>query len=168
MAKLASTGAGSLEHGHSSGWARLGYFLRHLGEMLLAMLVGMMAGGAVLALVFSTVLASPTRGMMSMMELLDQVPVAVLAGLVLAASTTGTMVAWMRHRGHDWRSCGEMAGAMLVPLVPIMGLLWWQVIPGAVACCLYCASMIPATVVAMLFRLDLYTTGHAGDLAHAA
>ena len=41
----------------------VGYFLRHLGEMILAMIPGMVAGGAVLALIFSTVLASTIRGM---------------------------------------------------------------------------------------------------------
>jgi hypothetical protein len=59
-----------------------------------------------------------------------------------------------------------MALAMLLPLIPIMGLLWLQVTPGATACCLCCASMIPAMIVAMLFRLDAYT-GHAGHMASA-
>ena len=40
----------------------VGHFLRHLGEMILAMMAGMMAGAAVLALIFSTVLAATIRG----------------------------------------------------------------------------------------------------------
>ena len=39
---------------------------------------------------------------------------------------------------------------------------------GSSACGLYCAVMIPSMVVAMLFRLDLYTTGHAGHQTQAA
>ena len=99
-------------------------------------------------------------------EVTNQFQFALVACLVMAVSMTAPMVAWMRHRGHDWRTCNDMALAMLIPLMPIMGLLWLQLIPGAAVCCMYCASMIPAMIVAMLFRLDLYT-GHAGHAAHA-
>jgi hypothetical protein len=143
-----------------------GYFLRHLGEMILAMVPGMVAGGAVLALIFSTVLASTIRGM-TRVEVLNQF--AVLICLVMAVGMIVPMVAWMRYRGMEWRPVAEMAVAMAVPLVPIFGLLALQVIPGARACGLYCVAMIPAMVVAMLFRLDLYTgrTGHHAHAAHA-
>ena len=143
-----------------------GYFLRHLGEMILAMMAGMVASVAVLALIFSTVLASTIRGM-PRVEVLNQF--AVLICLVMAVGMIVPMVAWMRHRGMEWRPTLEMAAAMAVPLVPIFGLLALQVIPGARACGLYCVVMIPAMVVAMLFRLDLYTgrTGHHAHAAHA-
>jgi hypothetical protein len=142
----------------------VGYFLRHLGEMILAMIAGMVASVAVLVLIFSTVLASTIRGM-PRDEVLNQFP--VLICLVMAVGMTVPMVAWMRHRGMEWRPTLEMAAAMVVPLVPIFGLLALQIIPGARACGLYCAVMIPAMVVAMLFRLDLYT-GRMGHHAHAA
>jgi hypothetical protein len=142
----------------------VGYFLRHLGEMILAMIPGMVAGGAVLALIFSTVLASTIRGM-TRIEVLNQF--AVLICLVMAVGMIVPMVAWMRHRGMEWRPTLEMAAAMALPLVPIFGLLVLQVIPGARACGLYCVAMIPAMLVAMLFRLDLYT-GSTGHHAHAA
>ena len=144
----------------------VGYFLRHLGEMILAMMAGMVAGAAVLVLIFSTVLASTVSGM-TRIEVLNQF--AVLICLVVAVAMIVPMVAWMRHRGMEWRPVAEMAAAMAIPLVPIFGLLALQVIPGASACGLYCAVMIPAMVVAMLFRLDLYTgrTGHHAHAAHA-
>jgi len=140
----------------------VGHFLRHLGEMILAMMAGMVAGAAVLVLIFSTVLASTVRGM-SQVEVLNQF--AVLVCLVMAVAMTVPMVAWMRFRGMEWRPTLEMAAAMAIPLVPIFGLLGLQLIPGARACGLYCAVMIPAMVVAMLFRLDLYT-GRMGHHAH--
>ena len=144
----------------------VGYFLRHLGEMILAMMAGMVASVAVLALIFSTVLASTIRGM-PRVEVLNQF--AVLICLVMAIGMIAPMIAWMRFRGMEWRPVLEMAVAMAVPLVPIFGLLALQVIPGARACGLYCIAMIPAMVVAMLFRLNLYTgrTGHHAHAAHA-
>ena len=142
----------------------VGHFLRHLGEMILAMLVGMVAGAAVLVLIFSTVLAATIRGM-PQVEVLNQF--AVLICLVMAVGMTVPMLAWMRFRGMEWRPIAEMAAAMLVPLVPIFGLLGLQLIPGARACGLYCVVMIPAMIVPMLFRLDLYT-GRMGHHAHAA
>jgi hypothetical protein len=142
----------------------VGHFLQHLGEMILAMMAGMVASVAVLALIFSTVLAATIRGM-PRVEVLNQF--AVLICLVMAVGMTVPMLAWMRFRGMEWRPIAEMAAAMLVPLVPIFGLLGLQLIPGARACGLYCVVMIPAMIVPMLFRLDLYT-GRMGHHAHAA
>jgi len=124
----------------------------------------MVASVAVLALIFSTVLAATIRGM-PRVEVFNQF--AVLICLVMAVGMTVPMLAWMRFRGMEWRPIAEMAAAMLVPLVPIFGLLGLQLIPGARACGLYCVVMIPAMIVPMLFRLDLYT-GRMGHHAHAA
>ncbi|HUX87986.1 MAG TPA: hypothetical protein VMW65_13370 [Chloroflexota bacterium] len=55
MSKLASTSETHPHHEHDPGPARAGYFLGHLGEMTLAITVGMVAGGAVLVLIFTTV-----------------------------------------------------------------------------------------------------------------
>jgi hypothetical protein len=131
--------------------------------MILAMMVGMLAGGAVLALIFSTILASTMRGM-PRVEVLNQF--AVLICLVVAVAMIVPMVAWMRYRGMEWRPTLEMAAAMAIPLIPIFALLGLQVIPGANACGLYCIVMSPAMIIAMLLRLDLYT-GRTGHHAHA-
>ena len=144
----------------SSSLRSVGFFLRHLGEMVLAMMLGMLAAVPILWVIFGAVLAPTIRGM-TPREVANQFP--VLICLVVAVSMSVPMVAWMRHRGHSSRSCAEMTVAMAAPLVPIFGLLWLQLIPGASACGLYCATMIPAMAVAMLFRLDRYTghTSHA-------
>jgi hypothetical protein len=131
--------------------------------MLLAMMVGMVAGGMVLALMFSTVLASTIRGM-TRVEVFNQF--AVLICLVVAVAMIVPMVAWMRYRGMEWRPTLEMAAAMAIPLIPIFGLLGLQLIAGASACGLYCLVMVPAMIIAMLLRLDLYT-GRKGHHAHA-
>jgi hypothetical protein len=55
---------------------------------------------------------------------------------------------------------------MAIPLIPIFGLLGLQLMAGASACGLYCIVMVPAMIIAMLFRLDLYT-GRTGHHAHA-
>jgi hypothetical protein len=153
------TGRMHVEHGAHPVWIQAGHFLRHLGEMILAMMVGMAAGGALLALVFSTLLASTIREM-TRVEVVNQF--AVLICSVVAVGMVVPMVAWMRHRGMAWRPVAEMAVAMVVPLVPIFVLLGLQIIPGASACGLYCAAMIPAMIVAMLLRLEFYTGGHTG------
>ena len=36
---------------------------------------------------------------------------------------TVPMIPWMRWRGHGWRSCLEMAAAMLVPAISVIALL---------------------------------------------
>jgi cytochrome bd-type quinol oxidase subunit 2 len=149
--------------GAPSGLARAGYLLRHLLEMLLAMMVGMAAGAGILILVFSTVLASKVEGRPSD-EAVARYP--VLVCLVVAAGMTVTMAAWMRHRGMAWRPVAEMSAAMVVPLVPIFALLWLGTIAGASACGVYCTAMVPAMLVAMLLRLDLYATGHTGHAVH--
>src|SRR5438552_1245817 len=95
------------------------------------------------------------------------------ASLVVAIGMTATMVAWMRDRGMEWRPVLEMATAMTLPLVPIFALLTYGVIPGAAACGAYCAAMIPAMVIVMQFRLDLFAGrtahhGHTGSAPQAA
>jgi hypothetical protein len=56
---------------------------------------------------------------------------------------------------------------MLLPLAPIFALYWLGIVPGTETCGLYCASMIPAMLLAMLYRHDLYTE-HVGHAGHAA
>jgi len=131
--------------------------------MVAAMVVGMMVGATVLAVVFTTLLASSVSGM-TQREVFNQF--AVLICLVVAIGMTSTMVAWMRYRGMEWRPVFEMAAAMILSLIPIFALLGLRVIPGAAACGLYCAAMVPAMVLVMLFRMDVYA-GRASRHGHA-
>jgi flagellar biosynthetic protein FliP len=70
-------------------------FLRHYGEMVLAMVAGM----AVLTIPFGAVLPGGNTMML----------------LNMGVSMTIPMVAWMSYRGHGRRANAEMAASMLVP-----------------------------------------------------
>jgi len=107
--------------------------------MAVAMIVGMVASAAVFL---------STAGM-TLDEALRRH--AVLFVVVQAFGMTVAMVAWMRHRGHTWRSCSEMAAAMVVPAVPFICLRLLDVISGPI-CGVYCVSTFAAMVLVMLHR----------------
>ena len=138
MAETPATVAASTNLRHA------GHFLRHLLEMIVAMVVGMVAGGAV----FLT-----AAGGLTPEEGLRQYP--VLFVVVIAVAMTAPMVAWMRFRGHTWRSCNEMGAAMLLPAVPFIVLYWLGVIAAPI-CGLYCAASFVAMIMLMVYRRSEY------------
>jgi flagellar biosynthetic protein FliP len=121
-------------------------FARHYLEMVVAMLLGMVG----LGLVSAYVVDLPDRTGIELAE--------------MAAWMTAPMVLWMRVRGHGWRSCAEMAAAMLLPAAGAMALL----ASGAVtdAHTLLMAehiAMFPAMLVVMLLRRDEYACSGSGS-----
>src|SRR6266516_1542942 len=82
-------------------------FLRHLVEMTIPMMVGMIAGAAIFTAAAGMTVDEALRRH------------AVPFTLVMAFSMTVPMVAWMRYRGHVWRACTEMGAAMVVPAIPL-------------------------------------------------
>lgn len=128
--------------GGARGTARL-QFVRHLVEMLVAMVAGMFISAAIFLAVVS----------MTVDQALRQHP--VLFVIVQAAGMTAPMVAWMRHRGHLWRPCAEMGGAMILPAGLLIGLRTAHAIDGPI-CGSYCALALAAMVVVMLYRRDEY------------
>lgn len=127
-----------------------GHFLRHYVEMVTAMLLGMGALGLVNAIG---------------LDLPDNTTVELLE---MAVWMTVPMVAWMRHRGHDWRPCVEMAAAMVVPAVGALALHWTGAVDdGHALLMLEHTVMFPAMLVPMLLRLDEYT-GHRQQAAAPA
>ena len=130
-------------------------FARHYIEMVIAMFAGMI----VLGLPVEGVLrAVGTSG--SAIE--DSAPAATL--VEMAIIMTIPMVAWMRHHGHAWRPCNEMAASMFVPALAAMALMWTGAIGFGTAMVLQHAIMLPAMLVAMLLRFDEYACDHR---AHA-
>jgi hypothetical protein len=119
------------------------HFVRHLLEMTLAMMIGMVASAAV----FVTALG------MTVDAALRRYPVFFV--LVQAFGMTVAMVAWMRYRGHAWRSCYEMGAAMVVPAIPLICLRLADVISGPI-CGFYCAFSILAMVLVLLYRRSEY------------
>lgn len=89
-------------------------FLRHYGEMVLVMALGMV------------VLGLPTGWMLegigsSWSELRADAPAAMLG--LMALTMTAPMVWWMRRRGHGARATAEMAASMIVPTLAAIALL---------------------------------------------
>lgn len=126
----------------------VGHFVRHLGEMLLAMVVGMMALGALERGIVAAAGASVD-------DLRDAVPEVV--ALVMAFNMTAGMTVWMRHRGHPWARVAEMAGAMFVPAVAAIVLFWCAVIHSESILALEHAAMLPAMIAVMLLHRGEYS-----------
>jgi ABC-type tungstate transport system substrate-binding protein len=118
-------------------------FGRHLLEMGLAMMVGMIASAAIF---LTAVGMTAEEGMREH---------AVLFVVLQALGMTVAMVAWMRHRRHNWRSSSEMATAMVVPAVPLICLRLLDIISGPI-CGFYCLLTIVAMVALMLYRRSDY------------
>ena len=114
-------------------------FLRHLFEMALAMMAGMMVSAAIFLSAVGMTAAEAMREH------------AVLFVVLQASGMTLAMVTWMRHRRHTWRSSSEMAAAMVIPAVPLICLRLLDVISGPI-CGVYCFTTIVAMVVVMLYR----------------
>jgi hypothetical protein len=123
--------------GHTFG------FWRHFVEMIVAMAIGMFVGVAVYLIAIA----------MTFEEALVRHPITIL--LVVAISMTVPMVVWMRHRGHGWRSCAEMAAAMVIPVIPFLCLVWFNVTDSAL-CGAYCAASVAAMLGLMRYRRSEY------------
>lgn len=121
------------------------HFLRHLGEMVLAMIAGMLLLGpvwdaATTALGASDVFARPD-----------------VAALVMATNMTLGMSVWMRHRRHHRVAIAEMGAAMYVPFLLLLVPFWTGALSGEVLMLAGHVLMLPAMVLAMLRRRDEYT-----------
>jgi hypothetical protein len=83
------------------------HFLRHYGEMVLAMFLGM------------AILGLPVD------RIMDSVGADSDAFMFLGMATTMTvpMVGWMMYRGHGRRANAEMAASMYVPAFAVIGVL---------------------------------------------
>jgi hypothetical protein len=128
------------------------HFLRHLLEMIVVMMLGMCALGAAWGafheIVFGSAFADAWRDYVG------------LAAFAMAFNMTVPMVLWMRYRGHSWERGGEMATAMNLPLLPLLLLYSLDLIPAPAVLGLQMMLMIPAMVLAMLYRKEEYSATH--------
>jgi hypothetical protein len=129
---------------HRRGGGHLAHFLRHLVEMVLAMMLGMFAGAAIFV----------TATGISAEDAIENHSVAWVS--VMAFSMTAPMVAWMRYRGHGWNVCLEMAAAMIAPAIPLCILRVADLISGGI-CSVYCLLSLVAMVGVMVYRRDYYS-----------
>jgi hypothetical protein len=129
---------GHAHHAPASRRGRVLHFLQHLGEMLVAMMLGM-------------VLLMPVYGAIMRAFGYDhqgkQLP--ELSAFVMTFTMTLPMVAWMRFRGHDWARSGEMAGAMFLPAVVLLPLCVAGMLP-------HTALSAGVMIGVMLYRRSTY------------
>jgi len=97
----------SLAHRGGRIGASAKHFLRHYGEMVLAMFLGM----AVLGLPVDRLMGSAGADSDAFML------------LGMATTMTVPMVGWMVYRGHGWRANAEMSASMFVPAFAVVGAL---------------------------------------------
>jgi len=130
--------------------ARVGYFVVHFAEMLVAMMLGM-AGFVAVRL-----------GLMALgyTVLLDASSIDFQAWM--GASMAVPMIIWMRVRGCGWRDGAEMVAGMLLPVAAVLGLrglglgdaLPWLANSEHTA-------MLVGMLVLMLYRRERYTSGYS-------
>ena len=137
VAKLEASGQGSW---HS--------FIRHFLEMVVAMIAGMAVLGGALSLIFA--LAGHS----------NPIHYAGLRALVMTINMTIGMSLWMRYRGHDWTSTGEMAGAMFLPLLALIGPYEAGLLSGGALLLVMHFLMLPCMVIVMLHRREEYAQNH--------
>jgi putative intracellular protease/amidase len=135
--------------GHPSRARRVVRFALHFGEMMVAMVLGM-------------VVLDPLyqRGMGALGYAHPDAQLPALSALAMTATMTLPMVAWMRFRGHTWARSGEMAGAMFVPAIGLIGLSLVGVLPASSLSGGVMIAMVPAMLGVMLYRGDEYSGGH--------
>ena len=83
------------------------HFLRHYGEMVVAMFLGM----AILGLPVDWIMSSAGADSDAFMF------------LGMATTMTVPMVGWMMYRGHGWRANAEMSASMFAPAFAVAGVL---------------------------------------------
>jgi hypothetical protein len=84
-----------------------------------------------------------------------------LSVLVVTFSMTAPMTAWMLFRGMPRRATAEMSAVMPTLAIALLGLGWLAIVSKGDLALLEHGLMMPAMLVPMFFRLDLYT-GRAG------
>lgn len=118
-------------------------FARHLGEMIVAMWVGMPLGRGLFAVLFG----SASNAAVHQHD--------VAWTLLMAFAMTVPMVAVMLYRGHSARGAGEMAAVMVAPALPLVVLELAHVIGGPVAGPYMGVSMV-AMIALMVYRRREY------------
>jgi hypothetical protein len=124
-------------------------FARHFGEMILAMLLGMIVLGGLTELAFA----------LSGSSLADQPGGLQIA--LMGFNMTVPMAIWMSYRGHARAQNIEMAASMVVPTLAAAGLAWTGALETAAGLGLQHAAMIPAMLGVMLWRYEHYSQHHA-------
>jgi uncharacterized membrane protein YhaH (DUF805 family) len=138
----------SISAGVPSGGSKRA-FVRHFGEMVLAMVLGMVVLGGLAELLFAAASSS----------LADQSGSTQV--MLMGLNMTVPMVLWMSYRGHAAARNAEMALSMIVPSVAAAALAWAGALESGAALGVQHAVMIPAMLGVMLWRYQDYSHPHA-------
>lgn len=132
---------------------RMAHFLRHYLEMCAPMCIGFAVGD---------IIYFWAAGLFGYSEPFRELP--ELSVMVVTFTMTAPMTAWMLFRGMPRRATAEMSAALPVLALVLLALGWLAIAPKGDLALLEHGLMMPAMLVPMLFRLDLYTgrAGHAG------
>src|SRR3954464_2467116 len=126
------------------------HFLRHYGEMVLAMFLGM----AILGLPVDRVMSAAGADSDAFMF------------LEMATTMTVPMVGWMIYRGHGWRANAEMSASMFVPTFAIIGVLTSGILTDlGVLMAVEHVVMLLAMAGVMLLRPQEYIHHHGQPVA---
>jgi hypothetical protein len=129
---------------------QIAHFALHFAEMCAPMCVGFAVGD---------VLYFWLASLAGHSEPFSELP--YLSVLVVTVSMTAPMTAWMLYRGMPHRAIAEMSAALPIVAIVLVGLGWLGALPTDGLAVLEHGLMMPAMLIAMLLRLDLYS-GRAG------
>jgi flagellar biosynthetic protein FliP len=141
--------AGAVTAGEAPARSGARAFASHLGEMLAAMVAGMVVLGGI------------TEGALALAGLSLMETSVSLAAAAMATYMTVPMVWWMRRRGHSPRMGAEMAGSMVVPSIAVIALYELGAIASGTVMAAQHLVMVPAMVAVMLARYEHYSQPHA-------
>jgi hypothetical protein len=138
---------------------QIGHFVLHFAEMCAPMCIGFAVGDLLYFWLASLAGYS---------EPFSELP--YLSVLVVTISMTAPMTAWMIYRGMPHRAITEMSAAMPIVAIVLLGLGSFGALPKDDLALLEHGLMMPAMLIPMLIRLDLYTgrAGHAMHTRHEA
>jgi hypothetical protein len=87
-----------------------------------------------------------------------------LSVLVVTFSMTAPMAVWMWYRRMPQRAIAEMAAVMPLLAVALLALGWLSVLPMGDLALWEHGLMMPAMLIPMFLRLDLYTSKHSAHV----
>jgi hypothetical protein len=128
------------------------HFVLHFFEMRAPMCIGFAVGDLVYFW------AAEQQGYSAPFRQLPELSV-----LVVTFTMTAPMTAWMLFRGMPRRATAEMSAAMPVLAIVLLALGWLAIVPMGDLALLEHGLMMPAMLIPMFFRLNVYT-GRAGHM----